>query len=641
MNKFIGLSVGLLLTITFSATAHNEPTDSTTNSVLDEVVVVATRTPKALKEIPTITHVLSAAEIKRVNPRTVTDLLLATIPGIQISQHGSQQRMSIQGLSADYMLFLVDGERLTNEGNGTVDLERIDPNNIERIEIIRGAASALYGSNAIGGVINIITKKATKSVEGVLRTYYSHNNIFRSNVLFGGKWGHFSSTTTGGYSKQQEYTVPNGDDVATVPDVKTCNIGQKFTYADEDHGFKARLNGTYSHRLQGFDDKVKYLYNNYTAGSQFSYLPNDTYSLDASYHIEGYVRDKLFFTAETDRISPVFSFLTHTARVQLNREASERNLPNFNVGYETVIEGLRSDQFKDKNKRYRAYTNTLYAQSDWQLNEIVTVTFGLRQDIHSAFGVHLTPRAALMLRKGLFAVRFSYSEGFRSPTLKELYMDWDHRGMFTIKGNENLRPETSRQFAIAPEFTYNKLNITAMLYANVINHRIITQYKNNNTVLEYLNSTGLSRLYGTQATLRWQISRPLMLNLNYSYVYDYEPAKGQDGREANLSVTPPHSITGTLSYRYECGRYSVEADLSGRFFSGLTTYVYNEETKNYTPNHLPSFAHLRMGITQEWSRFVSLTVGVDNLLNFRAPRIGVNTPLSPGRNFYSSLSLRF
>lgn len=641
MKKLLAPAIGLLVASILPSYSLANPTDSISqNENLDEVVVVATRTPRALKNIPTITQVIGKAEIKRVNPRSVVDLLLTAIPGVQISRHGVQQRMRIQGLNADYMLFMIDGERITNEGNGAVDLDRIDPATIERIEIVRGASSALYGSSAIGGVINIITKKTNKDLEGSLRGYYSHGNMWRTNAMFGAKLKGFSSTTTGGYTSQQEYTIPDGEEETVVPSLSTYNIGQKFTYQNDENSFRAQINGTFSNRNQGFDDKISYLYNSYTAGGKVLYRPSDQYSIEASYHLEGYTRDKFFYKAKTDRIYPEFSFLGHTGRIQFNSEPEDEYLPTFNVGYETFAEGLRSDQFAT-TKRHHAVTNTLYAQSNWKIADWVTATLGLRQDVHSTYGAHLTPRAALLFREGSWGVRLSYSEGFRSPSLKQLYMDWDHRGMFFLKGNKDLRPETSRQFAIAPEFTYGGFNISTMLYANMINNRIIMEYRNNNRELHHINSPNLSRIYGVQTAIRWQVFTPLFLNLNYVYVYDYDPATGADGKTVNLSDTPPHSITGTISYNYRYKRYALTVDFSGRYFSNTTTHIKNVDTNNYEPLHIPGHSLFRIGVTQDWSRFVSLTLGIDNIFNYHMPKLTVNSPLSPGRNYFASILLRF
>ena len=172
-----------LLTIVGALSATTLPqdstfVDSTRVKCLDAVVVTGTRTRCPMKNISIPIRVVSPKEIEAVQARSVEDLLQMVIPGVQTSIHGTQNRMSIRGLSADYYLFLVDGERMTNEGSASsVDLERIDPSSIERIEMLQGSSSALYGSNAIGGVINIITKRSHKKLGANLSSHYDTQSI--------------------------------------------------------------------------------------------------------------------------------------------------------------------------------------------------------------------------------------------------------------------------------------------------------------------------------------------------------------------------------------------------------------------------------------------------------------------------------
>ena len=125
---------------------------------INEVVVTGTRTEKRLAEAPVLTTVIGEREIEKAGSVSMLESLQDNIPGIVISPNAMGNNMRIKGLNSRYILMLVDGERLVSEGaGGNVNLDQIDVNNIERIEMINGAASALYGSNAVGAVINVIT----------------------------------------------------------------------------------------------------------------------------------------------------------------------------------------------------------------------------------------------------------------------------------------------------------------------------------------------------------------------------------------------------------------------------------------------------------------------------------------------------
>ena len=130
---------------------------------LTEVVVTGTRTPKFLKDTPIQTRVIGSKDIAKLDATNVQDLLQQELPGVEFSYAMNQQtHLNFSGFGGQGVLFLVDGERLAGETMDDVDFTRLNMDNVERIEIVKGAASALYGSNATGGVINIITKKGKK-----------------------------------------------------------------------------------------------------------------------------------------------------------------------------------------------------------------------------------------------------------------------------------------------------------------------------------------------------------------------------------------------------------------------------------------------------------------------------------------------
>ena len=154
--------------IAFTATgAPSEPVPSGDSLAygMDEVVVTATRTPLPLKRTPVITRVISARDIERSGAVTLQQALERELAGIEFHQAGYGTSLSFQGLDSRYVLFLLDGERMAGETYGNIDFSRIPLSSVARIEVVRGASSVLYGSNAMGAVINIITREPRKKVE--------------------------------------------------------------------------------------------------------------------------------------------------------------------------------------------------------------------------------------------------------------------------------------------------------------------------------------------------------------------------------------------------------------------------------------------------------------------------------------------
>ena len=134
------------------------PRKDTLSVEMQDVVVTATRTPLTLKQTPVITRIITARDLESRGVATIQEALENELAGVEFHQAGYGSSLSFQGLDARYVLFLVDGERMAGETYGNVDYARLPIANIERIEIVRGASSVLYGSNAMGAIVNIITK---------------------------------------------------------------------------------------------------------------------------------------------------------------------------------------------------------------------------------------------------------------------------------------------------------------------------------------------------------------------------------------------------------------------------------------------------------------------------------------------------
>ena len=165
-------------------TVHFRLTEQVTH--LDEVVVTGTRTPKRLAESPVLTSVITTQEIQRAGSTSTMEVLTDNVPGLVSSSNAMGNNLRIRGLSSRYILFLVDGERMVSEGaGGNINFDQLDVNNIERVEMINGASSALYGSNAVGAVVNIITKKPVHDIEAGANLSWENHNTWRTRAEVG------------------------------------------------------------------------------------------------------------------------------------------------------------------------------------------------------------------------------------------------------------------------------------------------------------------------------------------------------------------------------------------------------------------------------------------------------------------------
>lgn len=614
-------------------------TDSTIH--LSECVVTGTMAPRTLKSIPIMTQLLTSQDIARLNPRSATDILQMAIPGIEINQHGAQTRVKIQGMSAEHVLFMLDGEPINSEGNGSVDLNRIDIASVERIEIVRGSASALFGSSAMGGVINFITRNVRQPLIGNLSVNYGSEGAWRTHGLLGFRLGAFSSQSTVNYNRQAPYTLlADSDNPFLVRGEHTWVLGEKLRFQSKDRVWNITANLSGSRRTLNWDEKIKYLYDSYDFGGRIHYAPHLRHTAFLSYMASGYERNQYFFTAQDNKYLQLFDLSTHRLRGQYNWGAERQDALLLNVGFDALWEGVGGERIQNKGQRYSSNTLALYGQAEWRVLPYLSASVGFREDIHSNYGLHFSPRATLLFKQNQWRVRVSYSEGFRSPSTKELYMDWDHRGIFRLQGNPDLRPEKSRMISLAPDVQIGKdINLTLLSSYNRISNRIYNREEEGGLVRRFRNAESISEIWQGQLSLRWQISTAFRFNADYVYVRDRVDVYNKKQEKLPGSTVRPHSVTAGLSYTQALGqRYLLNVDASLRWASEVSSAVFSEALADYELRRYESYSILRLGTSLQ-HKGIKATLGIDNLLNYKVRQINISSSFSPGRTLFATLSL--
>ena len=261
-------------------------------TALNQVVVTATRTPKALKDAPVVTRLITANDIKIADATNIQDLLTEQMPGLQFGYAMNQETsLNMNGFGGNAVLFLVDGERLAGETMDNVDYSRLNLDNVGRIEIVKGAASALYGANAVAGVINIISRENSEPWTANVNTRYNdfnkewrHGGSFNFNA---GKWNSQTSIqrTT---SDEVQLTSPfdTESNILHIYGGETFNVKERLTYKLSD---KVKLigRGGYFNRISkrnNYDDH----YMDYSAGLKTVMNLSENDNLEISYGFDQY-----------------------------------------------------------------------------------------------------------------------------------------------------------------------------------------------------------------------------------------------------------------------------------------------------------------------------------------------------------------
>lgn len=277
-----------------TATAQDATADSTYRQFnLGEVVVTGTRTPKFLKNTPIQTRVISAKEIARLDATNVQDLLQQELPSVEFSYAMNQQtHLNFSGFGGQGVLFLVDGERLAGETMDDVDFTRLSMDNVERIEIVKGAASALYGSNATGGVINIITKNSQKPLTLNVNARYAKHNEQRYGAAFGLNGKHWNNMLTANLNSTDNYNVHSAESpvtriIATVYGDKTMNLKDQLVWSPNSNlHLTGRAGYFFRETVRSADQPERY--RDFSGGLRMDWNLSEWDNVQASYAFDQY-----------------------------------------------------------------------------------------------------------------------------------------------------------------------------------------------------------------------------------------------------------------------------------------------------------------------------------------------------------------
>lgn len=597
--------------------------------MLETVVITATRTPKLLKDAPLVTRVIEARDFKNTDITNVQDLLQTELPGIEFTYSMNQQvSLNMQGFGGNSVLFLVDGERLAGETLDNIDYSRLGLDDVGRIEIVKGAASSLYGSNAVGGVVNIISKQSDEPWTLNVNSHYGSHNKQRYGGALSFNKGRFSSNTTAQYNSCDPIKMKNDGDFGTIYGNKSFNVKERLGYT---YGaLKLTGRAGYFFRERESQSDMHDRYRDFSGGIKGEYEISAKDDVMLSYGFDQYDKSNYDLNNYNDVRS--YSNVQHTVRTLYNHTFGKKNI--LTVGGDYLRDYLKSYQFYD-NGSHIQHTADAFAQFDWNITEKLNMISALRYDYYSLSKLnHISPKLGLMYKFGKMSLRASYADGFRAPTLKEMYMCFDMANIFMIYGNPDLKPETSHNFNMAVEYTKKYYNFTVIGFYNMVSNRITTVWSQALNGMVYDNMKPLT-IYGfdCNASARWDFG----LKVRLSYVYtnvDY-------GYGLRSSSTRPHSATVRVEYGKKWNNYGFDVALTGRLLSKVTCdeYVSLTDLTETEAVTYPGYTIWKLSLMQHIWHGINISASIDNLFNYIPEYYYSNSPATTGTTFNVGLSL--
>ena len=590
--------------------------------MLEGTVVTGTRTPKLLKDVPILTKVISLEEIRQSTGSNIGDLLQEELPGIEFTYVMNQQTsLNMQGFGGNAVLFLVDGERLAGETLDNIDYSRLNLDNVERVEIVKGAASSLYGSNAVGGVVNLITKRSRDPWNVNLNAFLSSNQQQRYGTTVDFNVGKVNNSFSFQFDDQATIDLDNPGDYDAIYGSRAYNFKDKLVYAPLDNlQFTARLG--YFFRQRDSQESIKERYRSANGGIKGNYKINDANDLELAYTFDQY--DKSDYLVLDDKDYRDYSNVQHIVRGIYNHTFKEKHI--LTVGGDFMRDYLMSYQFTDGD--HIQYTTDLFAQFDWNPFDRFNVIAGVRYDYFSEADLHhVSPKLGLMYKFDHFSIRGSYAGGFRAPTLKEMYMNFDMASIFMIYGNPDLKPESSHNFSISGEYMHKYVNASVTGFHNIVANRITTIWDKEKNGMVYTNMADLT-VSGVDANVTFKHSCGIGAKISYSYVYEHI-AKG----EPLVSSTRPHTATFKVNYGRDWeNKFGFNVALTGRYLSKVTVDEYTssnsyEETEERT---YPGYTIWKLNVALNLYRGVNLNLTADNIFNYIPEYYSYNSPSTIG-----------
>ena len=667
----------------FSQIHKMERRDSVAHAYnLNPVVVTGSGHHQRLKSTATPVRVISSQEIAELGITTFDAALTRMMPQVSMAPNSMGSQLRLNGLGNKYILILINGQKLSGDISNNVDLNRINMSRVKRIEVLDGAASSLYGSDAIAGVINIITDQPTSSVCSVGNsTNISGHGVLTESATMDIYQNGFGSYTSFTHDRADSYRnndleYVKGSDTDTLQSIAPlftgyrANVfGQKFTYAPNQHwALNAGLD--YSYKITdrpnthpaisgGTDYEMRYKGFRWNVGGIYKFSTKNSLQVN-------FTTDRFRYGNEYDvetKINQVGDYVQ--SKKQRMMEGQMKAILSL-TKHSTTIVG--ADWRKDYltatsgNIDQHVYSLAAYAQHEISFLKDFTATFGLRLTHHETFDQHLTPKATLKYAPGNFCFRATYSAGFRAPGLDELYYHYFsvNRGKAQISfGNQNLKPEKSHYISLNAEYRTQAVAFSLTGYINRINDMVEKQNIDVDDATRLMLLSEFPEMTQEQADKMVSYAlyqnrdqgdvKGLLLNtsmnlfegfnLSANYAYTYARSKSDDEWTV-LDRSIRHTATIAANYHRSWRHYELNVNLSSRLQS-KTYYTGNYED---APGHGVWDLHTthRFDIAR---LVLEPSLGIDNIFNKVDRRIDSSTRkyalYSPGRMMVAGLKIQF
>ncbi|MDD7884765.1 TonB-dependent siderophore receptor [Flavivirga sp. 57AJ16] len=674
----------------FSQETHVITKDSTKTEHLDDIIVTATRTIRQLSSLPLPAQIISKEDIKQSNTIRLNDILNEQTGLITVPDFGGGEGIQLQGLDSQYTLILIDGVPLIGRSAGTLDLGRITVGNIKQIEIVKGASSSLYGSDALGGVINIITETIKKGFKGhVNYRLGSFGNHDLSSTIHYKKQKLGMSAFFNRYSSDG-YDLNKSDDLKTVDPFGNYTLNAKITY-DFSGATKLFISNKYYNQNQDYvassELKGESDINEWNTHLKLSHTYNKKWRSYFEFYTTQYKAKDYLDNEDGTRFSDsYYNQLLIRPEIRATYNPNDKNAFIGGLGFNH--ESLNRTYFSLKPVFNSPY---LYLQYDGTPTKRLNIILGARFDNHNKYKSQLSPKAAIRYKlNDKLSLKSSIGYGFKAPDFRQLYFDFSNTTVgYTVLGYNTvttaipvlqsqgqianmtipisdfegtLNPENSIGINLGIDYNLSsRLKFGLNFFRNKINDlidtRVIANKTNGQNVFSYYN---VNKVYtqGLEFNTAWRPTNRFKISGGYQLLF----AKDTDAEKAfeNGNVfarerpnTPTFQLKkqdyfglynrsrhmANLKVFYKIPKWHLDTNIRGTYRSeyGMLDTNGNTYLDKYD-DFVNGYSIIDFAINKTFYKNYGLGFGIDNLLNFTDTQ---NISNIAGRIIYGKLNIHF
>lgn len=615
----------------------------------ENVLVTATRMPVDLRETTVSSDLIDRQEIEAQNPQNLAELL-GSLRSMQIKDYGgigNQKSISLRGASAAQVLILMNGRRINNPQNGETDLSLITADHIDRVEVVRGGTSAIYGSDAVGGIVHIITREpdtnklvefginqtlasfGTYSLHGEINASLPYANII-STYQYLDSQSDFSYIDPSGEEKIRQNNAIRRHHIFSSVDLnvpwlsENSDILFNYNFLSAERGAPGTLSYAYLHA------SMKDI--QHDASMKFTKRSNDLRhvmqsNIYYSNHFNHYINED-----PSDVMFPVNDRYT-TAALGSDLQMSSKFFPALVLNYGI---SLRADRFYNHNREelHRRFSYDIYVVDESIFNfkspviSGIRLTPSLRYNGNTDFSNTLTPKIGLLTkigRSGIFSFISNAGYSYRAPTFNDLYWPAD---TYT-SGNPELEPEYGFDWDIGLRFAADRIFFESVYFNQSLTNLI--NWDGSSGIWRPENIAS-AKIRGVENMIKIQLfKRYLSAVVNYTYMDARNVSDGNDAAGNYLAYRARHSAAISLRSELKKLLLSFNTKLNGKRYSdalnteslALPAYIINDVSLQYRT----SFNMLSFELSAEVRNIFNVSYQVLNDL-----------PM-PGREYRASLGI--